>query len=214
MVVRLRFAVAFVGLLSGCAPTSRAPEMRQSTIPDGVDHLVYAAADLEVGRDKIEQLLGVRPVLGGRHPQYGTHNALLSLGPATYLEIIAPDPELDVPERGVLFGADGVREPRLVTWALRSESIDDSAASASSAGVGLGSLDGAVPFLISWGATPHPAGAAPRAGELVGLRIEHPDPEKVREALLPLGVEIDVRGGEQFRLIARVKTARGEVQIR
>jgi hypothetical protein len=239
MVVRLRFAVAFVGLLSGCAPTSRAPEMRQSTIPDGVDHLVYAAADLEVGRDKIEQLLGVRPVLGGRHPQYGTHNALLSLGPATYLEIIAPDPELDVPERGVLFGADGVREPRLVTWALRSESIDDSAASASSAEVGLGSiesgsrakpdgtviswklsdpyampLDGAVPFLISWGATPHPAGAAPRAGELVGLRIEHPDPEKVREALLPLGVEIDVRGGEQFRLIARVKTARGEVQIR
>lgn len=239
MMGSLSFALALAGLLLGCSSGSRASELPQSTIPKGVDHLVYAVADLEAGRDEIERLLGVRPILGGRHPQYGTHNALLSLGPAIYLEIIAPDPELDVPERGVLFGADGVREPRLVTWALRSEAIDESAAAASSAEVGLGPiesgsrekpdgtviswklsdpyampLDGAVPFLISWGDTPHPASAIPQVGELVGLRAEHSEPEQVREALSALDAEMDVRRGDQFRLVARIRTAHGEVEIR
>lgn len=52
-------------------------------LPSRVDHLIYAVADLEAGRDTFEPMLGVRPVIGGRNPQYGTHNAQLSLGPAT-----------------------------------------------------------------------------------------------------------------------------------
>lgn len=235
---RRLFILALVGLFSGCSPMPIAPELPQANLPNNVDHLVYAVADLETGRDEIERLLGVRPVLGGQHPQFGTHNALVSLGPATYLEIIAPDPELPAPERGILFGGEGVRKPGLVTWVLRSESIEAAATAASAAGVGVGSvkpgsrvkpdgtviswkfsdpyampLDGAVPFLINWGNTPHPAGTTARAGELVGLRIEHPQPERVREALLALGVEIDVLRGDRFRLIARIRTARGEVEI-
>ena len=44
-----------------------------SIAPTGIDHLVYACANLEHGMDEIEALLGVRPVRGGHHPQYGTH---------------------------------------------------------------------------------------------------------------------------------------------
>ena len=208
-------------------------------LPEKLDHLICAVADLEAGRDRFEELLGVRPVLGGRHPEYGTHNAHLSLGTKTYLEIIAPDPEADVPERGRLFGPNGFQQSGFVTWALRSEAIEQSAAAAIAAGVGLGSvesgrrlkpdgtviswkltdpfampLDGAVPFLISWGDTPHPADAAPRAGELVGIRMEHPEPERVRQALFALGVEMDVYTGNRFHLIARIRTARGEVEVR
>jgi Glyoxalase-like domain len=55
---------------------------------NAIDHIVFGCSDLERGMDEIEQLLGIRPVPGGRHIQFGTHNALLSLGPATYLEVI------------------------------------------------------------------------------------------------------------------------------
>lgn len=213
--------------------------MPQPGVPEGVDHLLYAVGDLEAGRDEVERMLGARPVLGGRHPRYGTHNALLSLGPATYLEVIAPDPGLAVPERGVLLGGDRHAAGRLATWVLRSESIDDVFADGRAAAAGLGPiesgsrespggtsltwklsdpyalpLDGAVPFLISWGSTPHPAASAPRPGVLVGLGIEHPEPERVRRALSALGVEMDVREGSRFQLAARVRVANGEVELR
>ena len=204
-----------------------------------IDHLIFVVPDLEDGRDKFEKLLGVRPVIGGRHPQFGTHNAQLSLGPKTYLEVIAPDPNADIPAEDVLFGLHTFQEPRLMTWVMHTDKIDELAASAIAAGVDLGAvasgkrvkpdgtvvswkftdplamlLNGAVPFLISWGNTPHPAGSAPRAGELIGLKIEHPEPERVRQALLALGVEMDVQTGEQFQLIARIGTSQGDVEIR
>ena len=72
-------------------------------LPNNIDHLVYTSLNLEAGMDKIEQLLGVRPEPGGQHPDFGTHNALLSLGSSTYLEIISPDPSLKSPKQGLLF---------------------------------------------------------------------------------------------------------------
>ncbi len=71
---------------------------------ENVDHLIFLAPDLDRGMDHVENLLGIRPVRGGRHPAFGTHNALLSLGPSTYLEVMASDPGLPRPSRGVLFG--------------------------------------------------------------------------------------------------------------
>lgn len=204
-----------------------------------VDHLIYTVPDLETGIREMEDLLGVRPAVGGRHPDYGTRNALLSLGAETYLEIMAPDPELPRPERGRLFGLDELETPRLATWILRSEPIEDLAARAASAGLELGPvrpgsretpdgtvlrwkltdpyarrLDGAVPFLISWGDTPHPAGGAPRGGELVDLRIEHPEPAAVRSALKTLGIEMAVEAGPRMQLTATVRTGAGTAEIR
>ena len=100
---------------------------------NGVDHLLYASADLERGMDEIESLLGVRPVRGGHHPRYGTHNALLSLGPGIYLEIIARDPDLPAPERGALFSLSPDADSRLVTWVFRTSDIRESAQAAADA---------------------------------------------------------------------------------
>ncbi len=203
-----------------------------------VDHLVYGVADLGQGIDAIERLLGARPVIGGRHPAYGTHNALLSLGPGTYLEVIAPDPGLPVPTHGRVFGLDSLRGPRLVTWALRTEQIERDAARAEAASVDVGAitlgaretpggatltwrltdpyamgLGGAVPFLIQWDRSDHPARSTPSGGILTGFRIEHPDLEHARVALQALGAPIQVTSGPVCRLIAEIRTDGGFVEL-
>jgi hypothetical protein len=197
-----------------------------------IDHLVYAAPDLDAGVAEIERLLGVRPAAGGRHPHWGTRNALLSLGPRSYLEVVGPDPEAPAPARGRLFGVETLDCPCLVTWALRCEAIEEVAARAGAALVGSVEtgcreapdgtlltwnltdpyampLGGTVPFLIAWGDTPHPAAAAPSAGTLAGLRIEHPDPAEVRAALSVLGVTLPVARGPRPRLVATIRSPHG-----
>lgn len=81
------------------------------------DHLVFAVLDLDAAVDHIAQQVGVRAVLGGRHPRVGTYNALLSLGDRVYLEIIAADPEQPHPEEPRSFSLDTLTADRLVTWA-------------------------------------------------------------------------------------------------
>ena len=205
------------------------------TRPVNVDHLVYAGAELREGIARVETLLGVAPAPGGRHPRYGTHNALVSLGEGTYLEVIAPDPRAEPPARGLPFGLREGMPWRLSTWALRRETIERSAYAVPAVGtVEEGRrtrmdgtvlswkltdphampLQGAVPFLIAWGSTPHPSGSAPSAGTLKNLRIEHPHPARVRSMLEALGARMAVDRADAFALVATIETQRGTVELR
>jgi hypothetical protein len=208
-----------------------------------IDHLVLGAPEVEAGMAHAEALLGARPVPGGRHPAYGTRNALLSLGPSTYLEVLAPDPELPAPGRGRLFDLASMVAPRLVTWVARREGLGGVPAPDLER-LGLGPVgtgrretadggvlswrltdpyalpfDGAVPFLIDWGGTVHPATTAPSGGLLSGLRIEHPRAPRVREVLIqvtrpdPSGVPVEIVSAGAFRLVATVETSNGVVEL-
>ena len=48
-----------------------------------MDHLVFAAPDLDEGVRHIETHLGIATSPGGRHAGYGTKNRLVGLGPKT-----------------------------------------------------------------------------------------------------------------------------------
>jgi hypothetical protein len=204
-----------------------------------VDHLVFAAPDLHAGIAAIEKLTGIRAAVGGSHPGMGTRNALISLGPAVYLEIIAPDPEQADYRHPRVFRVDGIASPQLVTWAAKADDIaaiaglplaDGSAIGAALAGsrkrpdgVTLSWVltdpyteiaGGVVPFFIDWGKTPHPAGNAPHGASLVALRAEHPDPERVRRMFAALELDVDVSAGPRPALIAVLDTPNGRVELR
>jgi hypothetical protein len=204
-----------------------------------VDHLVYAAPDLEAAVDALEARLGVRAADGGRHPSEGTRNFLMALGPSVYLEIVGRDGKAAAPSRPRWFDLDELTEPRLVAWAAREEDLDNVVAAASAVGIRLGSVasgsretadgqllswrftdprvvveGGVVPFLIDWGQTPHPALSAPRGAILEGLRAEHPEPERVQQTLAILGLTLSVRSGPSRALVARLATPKGAVELR
>src|ERR1044071_8815228 len=84
-----------------------------------VDHLVYAVPDLDAAVADLEQRLGVRATPGGQHQGRGTRNALIALGPESYLEILAPDPAQPVPAGGRWFGVDPKTPARLAGWAAK-----------------------------------------------------------------------------------------------
>ena len=166
--------------------------------PARIDHLVHACANLDAGVDHITRLLGVRPVPGGSHPHWGTHNALLGLGPSCYLEVIAPLPshqtgELQTPE---VFSGSG--DGRLTTWAARVGNLQGRAPVHGTVDPPLGDLksgsrrrsdgstlswvltdpmirvlDGMVPFLIDWGDSEHPAQGLESSCSLECLRAAH-----------------------------------------
>ena len=204
-----------------------------------VDHLVYATPDLKAGIDAIEKLLGVRATPGGQHPGAGTRNALIALGPASYLEIIGPDPEQPDPPGPRRFGIDNLKVPRLVAWAAKGQDLERLAAEAARRGVNLGPVgsgsrkrpdgvllswrftspatvlgDGIVPFFIDWGKTPHPAETAAAGATLVALRAEHPDARRVGEMLRKLGLDLRVTEAPAPALIATVDCPNGRVELR
>ena len=95
-----------------------------------VDHVVYATPDLQRSVNELERRLGVRASPGGSHTGAGTRNALLALGPRTYLEIVGPDPEQPEPAQPRPFGIDALKAPKFVAWAIRGSQLDDLRASA------------------------------------------------------------------------------------
>ena len=203
-----------------------------------LDHLVYATPDLDAALDDLEARLGVRAVLGGRHPGRGTYNALISLGADHYLEIIGPDPQQHDVAQPRSFGLDDLATPLLRTWAAKAPDIDARVERARAAGYDPGSAramsrerpDGVtlawhltqsglpvggwlVPFLIDWGESPHPALSAPGGVALDSLRAEHPTPDAIRPLLVALDVVLDVDEGPEPRLIARLRTSNGVVEL-
>ena len=204
-----------------------------------VDHLVYATPDLDLGIRTIEGLLGVRASAGGQHPGLGTRNALVALGPNTYLEIIGPDPDQPKLSQSLRFGIDGLKKPRLVGWVAKGVRLEELVRRAHGAGVGLGEViagsrkrpdgvvlawrytdpsvvleDRLIPYFIDWGTSPHPAGSAARGATLVALRAEHPDAPRVERMLKAVGLNLPVQSGPRTALIATIDSPNGRVILR
>ena len=204
-----------------------------------IDHLVVAGGTLDAATGHVEQALGLDTVPGGQHARMGTHNRLLSLGPGTYGEALAPDPGAEAPGRARWFGldryaADPGAAPRLAAWALRVGDLDAACAQAPD-GIGaplamtrgayawritipedgMQPFDGVFPALISWDGD-DPTGALPDTGaRLISLTLSHPDAGRLGWALSMLTDDdrVTVHAGPPG-LSALVLTDTGERELR
>jgi len=202
-----------------------------------IDHLIFTTATLEEGMDHIEAQLGMRPVIGGRHEQWGTHNALLSLG-SSYLEVVAPCPDLPIPERGLWLAEYFQKAPQLTTWALQTKNIQASYQRAIAEDIVLGEIKkgqrhkpdgsllswqltdpyplpfgGTLPFLIDWGNSEHPSQETPKAGVLKELIIQHPDPDLISNKLDALAIQLPIERSTSPGLKAMIDTKAGLIEL-
>src|SRR4030095_14068409 len=113
---------------------------QQAPLLAQIDHLVYATPDLDLGATTIEKALGIQATPGGQHPGMGTRNALVALGPTSYLEIIGPDPDQRKPAGRRRFGVDGLKAPRVIGWVAKSRELEAISARAAASGVPLGAV--------------------------------------------------------------------------
>ena len=231
----------FVALLGVVGLTSivNAQQSASNALLARVDHLVYATPDLQRGIETIEGQLGVKATPGGQHPGLGTRNALVALGPTSYLEIIGPDPDQPKPDGPRRFGIDDLKAPRIVRWVVKTSELEAVAVRAARSNVPLGGVipgsrrrpdgvvlswrytnpntvaaDGLVPFFIDWGSSPHPALTAAQGASLVQLRAEHPDPEGVQRMLNRLGLDLRIIRGFPPAIIATIDGPHGRVELR
>ncbi|MGD8413726.1 MAG: VOC family protein [Candidatus Latescibacterota bacterium] len=203
-----------------------------------VDHLIYGTPDLEATVDELASTLGLRATIGGQHPGEGTRNALFSLGPGRYLEIMAPDPSQPDPDGPRWLGIDDLTSARMVAWAAKSDDLASLSLHAAQGGIELGPIlsggrvrpdgshlswrltdprqwiaDGVVPFFIDWGGGAHPSESAIEGLSLVAFRIEHPDHAYVGSVLEQLGLETPVDPGIRPALVATLKTPLGLIEL-
>jgi catechol 2,3-dioxygenase-like lactoylglutathione lyase family enzyme len=108
-----------------------------------LDHLVIAVRDLAVATDNYVRLFGRRPSWRGRHPVYGTANALFRLD-NTYIELLAPDhdpafaklkPDKHPAWRRALVDHLDTAGEGLYALALGTDDIDAAVAAARAAGL-------------------------------------------------------------------------------
>ncbi len=207
--------------------------------PTAVDHVVYAAPDVEAESRRIAMQLGVSATAGGNHPGRGTVNALISLGANQYLEIIGPDPKLPRPIRAGARIAK-LASPEVLTFAVPSSQLARIEAKAKELGLKTSGIrsgsrrttagdllqwrtlgvsagkeyGGLMPFFIDWGDTPHPATTSPQGARLVSLVVEHPEPDRLRDLFRELGVGVPVQRGSQRSIVAEIESGANRVSLR
>jgi hypothetical protein len=205
-----------------------------ATPPARIDHIMLGIDELDRGVESFEQRTGVRPVYGGKHPR-GTHNALVSLGDGTYLEIIAVQRDVKPPEEYV-----GLRHLHLLTpigWAVSSTDSGELRNRLSSAGLavtepsagsrttpagttlswqtfGLKDNFEEAPFFIVWSPqTPHPSTTSPKGCKLQHWRVAGAHQKALVQLRDTLQLRVDVADAPATSLHLSLRCPKGQVEF-
>ncbi|MEO1562543.1 MAG: VOC family protein [Pseudomonadota bacterium] len=179
-----------------------------------LDHIAFTCHSRDSGIDAFTAATGITLPQSGEHPDMGTHNALSSLGPDTFLELITIDPEGQKPARPRWFGLDDLPKDYPLTphaVILRSDDLSGDLAKAAELGFDLGTPlplsrgnltwkfavrddgtiahHGTAPLLMQWDhIDPHPASNMTDHGiRLTAIAVTTPEPQKLEQLCAALG---------------------------
>ena len=235
----------FVGLglgasLLGSGAFALAAPVKAKALSSGLqlDHIVWAVPDLDEGIRTIADLTGVEPVSGGKAPgREQSHNALISLGGGSYLEIFSPARAGGGGRWGKLI-EDG--QPRIVSYALRVRDRfaqlkpaitarnysftgpramgrvrpDGGAVNWELLNIAGTPLDDALPFFIDWlGSTPHPSESSPKGVTIDSFVVAHPQAAELADIYRALGVGTPVLRSNKASINLVLETPRGKVWL-
>jgi hypothetical protein len=181
-----------------------------------IDHVILGVSDLATGVREFEAATGVAAVYGGKHPDWGTENALVSLGADVYLEVIAPrrgerlDPRvagLATLEQLAPFGfAVAVSDPKGARSRLAEAGVQTTEPRAGSRQTPSGivlrwqTFDvveprlRTAPFFIHWeDMATHPARTSPGGCSLLRIELSEPDLAALEGLRRALGIAIVTR---------------------
>lgn len=203
-----------------------------------LDHVVWTVPDLEEGVALIAELTGVKPVSGG-HGLNRTqpHNALISLGGGSYLEIFSPLRAFGEGGKWTDLVADG--RPHVASHAFRVEDRFKKLLSAfpvsgishtPAKAMGRVRPDGGrldwelihlegsalpvLPFFIDWlGSKPHPSLSSPQGVTIKRFEVVHPQAEEIRRIYKALGVTTPVIHGDKPSVNLELRGLKGTVLL-
>jgi hypothetical protein len=203
-----------------------------------LDHIVFLVPDLEAGMDRFEAITGVRPLSGGIAPgRTASHNALVSLGGRSYLEVFSPD-------RAMTSGAwlDEIHarpEPHIGGFCMHVDGgLDDLVKATAAAGLtGSGpremgrkrpngvalnwklyNVDAPIagptmPFFIDWLGSPHPSVDSPQGCKITSFGIGHPNPDEMKRIFAALKIDVPVKQADKPTIVAQLDTPKGPLTL-
>jgi hypothetical protein len=232
----VRLSALVLGILVLCGSLAHSAEGGPPAEKDAqarIDHVILGAADLDRAVEAFERLTGVRPVYGGKHPT-GTHNALVSLGDRTYLEIIAVQPGA-TSKTPFLPDLSGFDKPTPIGWAVSADDGEVLRSSLTAAGFQLsGSNTGSrttpsgatlrwqtfgltrqfeeAPFFILWSPeTPHPSTTSPSGCTLQRWAVAGPRSDDLERLRKTLGLPVEVAESQTVAFTLALDCPKGRV---
>ena len=202
------------------------------------DHFIYAGRDLDTLSKQFENLSGVLPAKGGRHPGLGTRNALASLGPDVYFELLAVDPEQSAALDGTMGGRiDQLTSPRLLAYMLNGQSLERHQEVLARHGITADLFDASrttpdgrtlkwrllvphdnpfgdfVPKFIDWLDTTHPATTSVPGCTFDSFEIGHPDADRLAALFGQLGFNLPVQRADRGFFRLGINTPKGKLSL-
>lgn len=210
-----------------------------NSIIEKIDHLVYCVHNLEEGINYFIDNYGMHPVVGGKHLNEGTKNAIISLGNKCYLEILAIDEDNIKHTKNRWMGIDLLTTPKMTRWAIKSTNLETDKQALIQYNDQLGRVESGlrkrpdntnltwkmtkplshpevevVPFLVDWSdSSYYPTDGLPVQGKLLEIKLGHIYLEKVKACLDALNLDISIKSSNESYIKIVVEGPRGLFEI-